>query len=328
MKRKKIALLLFIVILAIPIFILLYFRESNNSTEKDFDNVSVRMKWFYSGTMTGWFAGKEVGIFKKNGINLTINPGGPDNSAIKLVAAGTDLFGVTGADEVLIARSKGIPIVAIAVLFQESPIGFISKKDRNINSPSDWNNKIIEVDYGSNTEIQYRALLKKFNVANIKEVPYAFSLIPFIDDKVDVSVAYIMDQAITLQKRGIELNVLTAKQFGINPYGDVIITTEKTLYERPDLVKRFLIAFVESHQFAIKNPEKSVKVLTLHADNLKFENELEVWKATIPFIVPDNELSTIGTMDAKRWGYTQDLLIVFDLLPKSFKLENSYISFK
>lgn len=324
MKRKKIALILFLVILAVPTFLLLYFQENYNSTEKDLDNVSVRMKWFYSGTMTGWFAGKELDIFKENGINLTINPGGPDNNAIKLVAAGTDIFGVTGADEVLIARSKGIPIVAIAALFQESPIGFISKKDKNILSPKDWTNKTIEVDFGSNAEIQYRALIEKFDVRGVKEVPYSYSLVPFVDNKVDVSVAYIMDQVVTLRKRGIELNVITAKENGINPYGDVIITTEQTLKDNPDLVSRFLNAVINSHKRAIEHPNESVKYLVNNADNLRYENEIDVWKATIPFIIPDNNSAKIGIMEQDRWEVTLKILIEHKAISTSFQLHDAY----
>ena len=116
------------------IAIIYYLHLPTNTTETSSktDKVSVRMKWFFAGTMTGWFAGVEQEFFKKNGIDITINSGGPDNNAIKLVAAGTDTFGVTGADEVLLARAKGIPIVAIGVLFKESPICFIAKKVKTL----------------------------------------------------------------------------------------------------------------------------------------------------------------------------------------------------
>ncbi|MDD2345145.1 MAG: ABC transporter substrate-binding protein [Bacteroidales bacterium] len=323
-KNKKILGFTFIILIGFSAFFIFKKCQHSDFIKTDVaDNVSVRMKWFYSGTMTGWFAGKEEGIFKDYGINLTINSGGPDNSSIKLVAAGNDIFGVAGADEVLIARNKGIPIVAIGVLFKDSPIGFISKKGKSIKTPSEWDNKIIEVDFGSNAEIQYRALIKKFDVKNIKEIPYSYSLVPFIEDKVDISVAYIMDQVVTLRKRGIELNVLTSKQYGINPYGDVIITSEKTLKENPDLVKRFLAAFIKSHQYAIENKEQSVGALIKNADNLKFENEIDVWNATIPFIIPDNEINQIGKMADVRWKATMNILVEFDVIPNNFDLSNA-----
>jgi len=285
------------------------------------DKVSVRMKWFFSGTMSGWFAGKEENIFKDNGIDLTINSGGPDNSSIKLVASGSDLFGVAGADEVLIAREKGIPVVPIAVLFKESPIGFISKTSKNIKSPEDWAGQKIEVDYGSNAEIQYRALLKKFNVSNTKDVPYTYSLVPFIEDKVDVSVAYIMDQVITLKNQGIDVDVITSKQYGINPYGDVIITTEKTLNENPDLVKRFLGAAIKSQKWAIENDSLAVNHLVVGANNLKADNELKVWRATIPFLIPDNDITKLGLMDKSRWQETQNVLLEFNALKKAQNID-------
>ena len=230
--------------------------------------VSVRMKWFFAGTMTGWFAGKEEGFFKDNGIDLAITPGGPDNSSIKLVAAGTDMFGVVGADEVLIAREKGIPVVAIGVLFKESPICFISKKAKGITSPTQWEGKTIEVSYGDNSEIQFRALVKKYGVKNIKEVPYTFNLLPFIQDKVDVSVAYKMDQVVTLKNQGIDLDIITAKDHGINPYGDVVITTEKLLKEDPDLARRFMQATVKSFQWAIEHADQAVPLLIKGAPSL------------------------------------------------------------
>ncbi len=322
MNLKKIILVIILILICGIITILTWqsFNKKETVNVKYLDNVSVRMKWYFSGTMSGWFAGKEQGIFKDNNINLTINSGGPDNNSIKLVAAGTDQFGVAGADEVLIARNKGIPVVAIGVLFKDSPIGFISKKSKNINTPKEWNNKTIEVDFGSNAEVQYRALLKKFDVKNVREIPYAYSLIPFIEDKTDVSVAYIMDQVVTLRKRGIDLNLITCKQYGINPYGDVIIANENTVKENPDLVKRFLKSVIMSHQWAIKNPDSSVISLIHTTDNLKFDNELDVWKATIPFLAPDNNLDSICIMEINRWKSTMNVLVEFNIIPNNFNL--------
>ncbi|MBI5380611.1 MAG: ABC transporter substrate-binding protein [Opitutae bacterium] len=289
------------------------------------DKVSVRMKWFFAGTMTGWFSGVGEGIFGDNGIALSISPGGPDNSSIKLVAAGTDSFGVAGADEVLLARAKGIPIVAIGVLFKESPICFVSKREKHITSPSDWTGKTVEVSYGDNSEIQFRALLAKYNVKNVKEVPYTFNLLPLIEDKVDVSVAYKMDQVITLQNQGIALDVISAKDHGINPYADVVITTEKILKENPELVRRFMRATVRSFQWAIDNQPTAVNHLIQAAPNLKRENEAKVWSATIPFLTADGGTSALGSMERARWEETQRILIEFKALAQPVDLSKAFV---
>lgn len=286
--------------------------------------LSVRMKWFYAGTMAGWFAGKEQGFFKKEGLNVLITPGGPDNNSVKLVAAGTNTFGVAGADEVLMAREKGIPVVAIGVLFKDSPVCFISKKSKGIITPAQWAGKTVEVSYGSNAEVQYRAIIRKFGVKNMKEVPYTFSLVPFIENKVDVSVAYKMDQVVTLQRRGTELNIITPKEYGINPYGDVIITTEKMLRENPDLVRIFVEAVIKSFQWSIEHPKEAVANLIKNASELKIENEQEVWQATIPFLTADGGVEQVGIMKPERWRETMDNLVEFGSIKSSIDLQKAY----
>jgi NitT/TauT family transport system substrate-binding protein len=330
MKRQNIISISSFGLIVILALILLFVTKPKIdmvvNDDKDLEKVSVRMKWFYAGTMAGWFAGKEKGFFKNEKINISIRPGGPDNSSVKLVAAGTDQFGVAGADEVLLSREKGIPIVAIAVLFKESPIAFISKKAKGINSPAQWAGKTIEVSYGSNAEVQYRAILKKYGLTNIKEVPYAFNFGPFISDKVDVSVAYIMDQVNTLKNMGIELNIVAAKDEGINPYGDVIITTEKLILSQPDLVHRFLAAAIKSQQWGVDNPEETVKILVSAVPELKFQNEIQVWKSTIPFLLSNEGIEKIGVMNIVRWNKTYEILREFNFIKEAVDINRAYIN--
>ena len=301
----------FIVVVAVLASVLCVASLSGCGSRDDseLDAVSVRMKWFFAGTMTGWFAGADQGFFAEEGIDLTINPGGPDNSAVKLVAAGTDDFGVAGADEVLMAREKGMPVVAIAVLFKESPIAFVAKRESGIESPADWTGKTIEVSYGSNAEVQYRALVSMFDVSGVREVPYTYSLAPFIEDKVDVSVAYAMDQVVTLQRMGIDMNIMESREYGVNPYGDVIITSEAMLRNNPNLVSRFLKAAVRAQMWSIENPEAAVNSLVGAVPDLDADNELDVWNATVSFLVGSEQMQDIGLMRGSRWQETMEELL-------------------
>ena len=44
------------------------------SRDKELENVSVRMKWIYNGTVAEFFYGKKLGFFSDEGINLEIVP--------------------------------------------------------------------------------------------------------------------------------------------------------------------------------------------------------------------------------------------------------------
>lgn len=328
MKKAIIAVIVILVVAAVGLTVYL---ARNNPTckvneQREMTKVSVRMKWFFAGTMTGWFAGKEEGIFKKHGVDLIINPGGPQNSSVKLVAAGSDDFGLAGADEVILARAKGIPIVAIAVLFKESPLCYISRADSGIKRPEDWRGKRIEVSYGENAEYQFRALLKNAGLTKVDytEIPYTFNVIPFLEGRVDVSPAYAMDQAIVIENQGVKLNKVFAKDFGINPYADVIIATETTIKEKADLVRRFVASAIAAQEWAIRNPDKAVEHLLAIVPDLAKTDQIAVWQATIPYLMPPGDTTSLGVMTREKWQETQNVLLESGALQKPIAVEDTF----
>lgn len=311
MFKKLIAIIVVAVALGIAGYVTLSGQKTTAlpTQQTTQENVSVRMKWFLAGTMTPWFAAQEQGYFKKLGLNVAINAGGPDNNSVKLVAAGSDQFGVAGADEILLARAKGIPVVAIAVIFKKSPVCFIAKKGRGLDKPTAWNGKTIEVAYGGNEELLYRALLRKYGVKAGKEVPYTFNLIPFIEDKVDVSVAYCMDQVVTLRRKNIDIDIVSPGDSGILPYGDVVFTTEKLLKEKPKLVENFLLGLKQGLAFSMQKPSEAVDALIKFAPSLKKENEADVWSAAIPFVIGEGTVDKVLMMASSRWSQTESFLV-------------------
>ena len=76
--------------------------------------VTLRLKWFNQAQFAGFYVAKDKGYYNAAGLDVNIQPGGPDFPAIQMVAGGNEQFGVTGADQILIARSKGVPVVALA----------------------------------------------------------------------------------------------------------------------------------------------------------------------------------------------------------------------
>src|SRR5258707_9512575 len=90
------------------------------------ESVTVRLKWFHQAQFAGFYVAKEKGYYKSAGLNVDIQPGGPDFPAIQMITGGNEQFGVTGADQILIARSKGVPVVAPAATFRRNPFALFS----------------------------------------------------------------------------------------------------------------------------------------------------------------------------------------------------------
>lgn len=82
----------------------------------------------------GLYAAKEQGYYNETGLDMTIQAGGPQVSPTQIVASGKAQFGLATADQLLVAREEGIPLVAIATIFQKSPQGLMVHANQNMSS--------------------------------------------------------------------------------------------------------------------------------------------------------------------------------------------------
>ncbi|WP_245293903.1 ABC transporter substrate-binding protein, partial [Methylobrevis pamukkalensis] len=108
--------------------------------------VSVRLKWLPQAQFAGLYVAKAKGFYEEAGLDMTINPGGPNLNAETLVGSGNDTFGIaSGTEGVLYAREKGLPVVCIGMDQQVTPFAFVTYDDSGINSVKDFKGKKVAV---------------------------------------------------------------------------------------------------------------------------------------------------------------------------------------
>lgn len=278
------------------------------SEKRALTRVSVRMKWVYNGTVSEFFYGKQRGTFLDNSIALTINPGGPGINGVQLVANGTNTFAVASPEEVIRARANGVPVKAIAAVFQANPVRFLAAKSTGIGSPRDLRGKTVALVQGDNTELQFLSLLEHAQLkrTQVTIVPWTFDMRQLITGRIDVIPAYAFDQPLQLKRLDptFEFTELNPDSFGIVAGGDVLITSDKNIQEHSELVLRFVRAFLKSMALSRANRESAVRALvTSNRDlSLDYEKELETWSRASAFVSVDS--MAIGVMDIGVWRGT------------------------
>src|SRR5208283_4438774 len=93
---------------------------------------SVRIQWLDQAQFAGLYVANAQGYFQAQKLSVSIEPGGPNVSPVLLVASGSNDFGVSPATDIIQARSNGVPVVAIATIFQKNPVVFFSKQSDNV----------------------------------------------------------------------------------------------------------------------------------------------------------------------------------------------------
>ena len=294
-KKKKTIIGLIILIIAVIAFFMIFNSKSKNKLEKTL----LRLKWVCQAQFAGYYSALKEGYYKDVGLSVTIDPAGPNISPIQAVTSGVNEFGIAGAEQIITAIDNKVPIVAIAVIYRETPEALVSKKELNIKAPKDLEGKTVGVVY-ENDENLYRLFLKKNNVDenSIKEVPAITGISQVMTDQVDAKMAYEMNDAILLELEGEKVNLLRFRDYGVKVYADTIFTTKEMVEKHPDKVKKFLKASLKGWNYAIENSEKSVSQLIEINPTLKYEHQLGYLKGSIPLIMTDEK---IGVSDSKIW---------------------------
>lgn len=317
-KKKKTIIGLIILIIAVIAFFMIFNSKSKNKLEK----TSLRLKWVCQAQFAGYYSALKEGYYKDVGLSVTIDPAGPNISPIQAVTSGVNEFGIAGAEQIITAIDNKVPIVAIAVIYRETPEALVSKKELNIKVPKDLEGKTVGVVY-ENDENLYRLFLKKNNVDenSIKEVPAITGISQVMTDQVDAKMAYEMNDAILLELEGEKVNLLRFRDYGVKVYADTIFTTKEMVEKHPDKVKKFLKASLKGWNYAIENPEKLVSQLIEINPTLKYEHQLGYLKGSIPLIMTDEK---IGVSDSKIWENMIDNLYENKMIKKKIKASEVY----
>ncbi|NJP04410.1 MAG: ABC transporter substrate-binding protein [Chloroflexaceae bacterium] len=287
--------------------------------------VSMRLQWIPQYQFAGYIVAKVKGYYEEAGLDVTINIGSPDFVPLPLVASGADTFGSTGADTILLARTRGIDVVALATLFQTSPVGFMVHSDAGIQTPQDFVGKHVAVSYGDNVETEYRALLAATDVnrEQINEVPFQVNLAPFLNRRVDVWPVYITDQPNLARQQGATVDLILARDYGVMLMGDVLFTTADFAQQNPNTTRAFVTATLRGWHDALTDVEGTVAIVAdynpqLHIEHLRYEAT-----ETIKLIQSGAGATCPGWNDDTAWNSEQDILIELGLLEQPVPLQEA-----
>lgn len=287
-------------------------------------SATLRLKWLYDPGFAGEMVASKAGLFEKLGLNIDIRPGGFDADPIRLVASGADTIGVTGADSFLLARAKGVPIVAIGAGYLRSAVVYYSLQKSGIKSPYDFVGKRVGYQAGQDTATIYEALLAKLGISrsSIHEIPVRFDFSPLLTGEVDVWPGYVATQSYALKQRNIPYNIIEPSSYGISVLGTVYFVTEKTLTDNPELIRRFVKGVTAGWQLTFADYDKSIPLISSY-DPINLPPELVRFNLDVQrqYFRPDGMRFCEYTK--AQWDALEQILVQEKLLSRPVDLETA-----
>jgi ABC-type nitrate/sulfonate/bicarbonate transport system substrate-binding protein len=222
--------------------------------------------------------------------------------AEQAVISGVADFGISFQEQVTLARADDIALVSIAAIIQHNTSGFASRGELGVSSPKDWEG-LRYGSFGSPFEEPTLDVLMEcdqgdFSALEVVNTGFADPLALLDEAQTDLAWIFFAWQGVQAELLGIDLNVVMLEDwFDCVPdyYTPVLVSSETTIEERPEIVRSFLSAITEGYQFAIENPSEAADILLEAAPELdvKLVHQSQAW------------LSPRYQADASRWGEQQ-----------------------
>ena len=261
-------------ILKVVLSLFLYISFISNLQAKSLENISIQLKWFNQYQFAGIYIAKEKGFYEEEGLNVEIKERDPKKNNVLQVIEGESEYGV--AESVILRyRAEGHKVKVIATIFQHNALVLISKKGSGILSPYEMKGKKIAFQEGLDDSIISGLLtFAHMGTNEYIKMPKDYSHMDFVNDKVDITEAYISDQPYWLkEKYGIDVNIIDPKNYGMNFYGDLIFTTEEEAEKHPLRVKKFKEATLRGWKYALEHQDEAIKIILdkYNTRDLKYE---------------------------------------------------------
>jgi len=238
------------------------------------------------------------------------------NAAIGGVGGFAVLLRIAGLGAAL--SPVGLAIVAIAAVFPKTPVLLVAKKESGITKLEDFPGKKVSMWY-TGTQYIVRAMLRNKGIdpAKIIEVPQPVTMAPFLRNEVSVACVTVFNELQSLIADGVtDLVLFDPADYGIIIPRDTIVTTEKMIKERPEVVQRFLRASLRGWKYAIENQPEAVDITLKQSPNLKKDHQTIMLREVA-------KLMTWGPSKEKGLGYLDPKATEFTM---SFLLENKQLS--
>jgi NitT/TauT family transport system substrate-binding protein len=281
-----------------------------------------RLNWTLYGEHAGFFVAFEKGFYKEEGLDVEIQEGGGSGVVAGLVANNQSPVAYIDSATMIQRVVGGMPIKAVAVMLQQSPMAFIYRADAaRPTKVSEIKGSRIAITQGDASLAIFTAFLGKEGM-KLDDVQFVMTANPqakeqaVLNKQADALLGYFMDQGPRMQlQTGVKMG--WTRLFDLNgttTLSSAIVVNNEWIKDakNQDLLKRFLRASQRGWQYTADNRAEAAKIFIKYAPAFTEEiAKLEIDGTMTILQSPRTKGKALGVSDEADWKDSQDLLVKF-----------------
>ena len=289
------------------------------------EKITLAMGYIPNVQFAPFYVAVEKGYFAEENIAVEFDYGW-ETDILKLVGTGELSFAVASGDQVILARSQGLPVVYVLNWYRRFPVCVVSLKEKGIREPQDLVGKTVGIPatYGA-SYIGWRALLSAAGIeetaVNLVAIGYT-QVAALTEGQVDAAICYAMNEPVQLREAGHEVNVIYVADYA-NLVSNGLITNEQTIAQQPDLVRGLVRAFLRGLRDTLDHPDEAFEVCRRFVPEIDEGNEA-LQKAVLVESTAFWQGEALGRSDPAAWEKSQRLMRQIGLLDAEVPVEKLF----
>jgi len=235
------------------------------------DKVTLQLKWVTQAQFAGYYVAKDKGLYEAAGLDVTINPGGPDIAPPQIIAGGGADVIIDWMPSALASREKGVPLVNIAQPFKRSGMMLTCRKETGIKTPADFPGKTLGVWFYGN-EYPFLSWMAKLGIPTtggpkgVTVLKQGFNVDPLLQKQADCISTMTYNEYWQVIEAGVkpeELIVFKYEDEGVATLEDGLYVLESKLKDPAfvDTMARFVKASMAGWEWARQHPAEAAKIV-------------------------------------------------------------------
>lgn len=226
------------------------------------ESIKLAMGFTPNVQFTPFYVAVEQGYFAQEGIEIEFDYGW-ETDLLKLVGGGELQFAIGSGDQVILARSQGLPVVYVLNWYRRFPVCVVALSETGIREPADLVGRRVgtPATYGA-SYIGWRALLDAAGIdeSEVELISIGYTQVAAVSEgQVDAALCYAMNEPVQMQASGSDVDVIYVADYA-NLVSNGLFTNEQTIEENPELVESMVRAVLRGIAFTVENPDEAFKI--------------------------------------------------------------------